>query len=218
MFDTLQLYRKLSSEVSPQAAEILAESLGAMYGELKETVTKSDFAELKSVVSDLAQAQQRTEKRVEELAEAQRKTEETVRSLVEGQKQIRSDLGALQQNFSYAFENEAYRMLPSLLEARFGFHTRNRLLREYLGDLEINFLAHGEVDGRETLLVGESKQRIRPSDVTACREQLATHLEAVRNVHGDLPIIQIIVTHTAHPRAIQALKSHNIHVIQSHEW
>jgi len=206
MFDTLQLYRKLSSEVSPQAAEILAESLGAMYGELKETVTKSDFAELKAVVSDLAQAQQRTDEKLDRLtenvrglAEAQRKTEETVRSLVEGQQQIRSDLDTLQQNFSYAFENEAYRMLPSILEARFGFHTRNRLLREYIGDLEINFLAHGEVDGRETLLVGESKQRIRPSDVTACREQLATHLEAVRNVHGDLPIIQIIVTHTAPP-------------------
>jgi uncharacterized phage infection (PIP) family protein YhgE len=53
-----------------------------MYAELCETVTRSDFNELKEVVSELAQAQKRTEQRVEELAEAQKRTEARLDSLI----------------------------------------------------------------------------------------------------------------------------------------
>jgi len=101
---------------------------------IRETqVTREDFSELKSIVAELAQAQRelveaqkrtdqkveelaeaqkRTEQRVEELAEAQRRTEEEVRTLAVGLKRTREDLGGLSRSFSYAFENEAYRMLP----------------------------------------------------------------------------------------------------------
>ncbi len=274
MFDTHQLYRQLSKQLDPVVAETLATALGAVYSELKETVTKSDFRELiaaqnqtdetvkqlveaqkrtETRVEDLAEAQKRTETRVGELveaqkrtetrigelaeaqrrtvqtlktlAEAQRQTEETVRKLVdgqarleEGQREIRRDLGALQQTFSYAFENEAYRMLPGLLASRFDFQTHDRLLREYIGDVEINFLAKGEVQGRPTLLVGESKHRVRPQDIDACIGQIDSHVEAVRSAYGDLPVLRIIVTHAAHPRAIEVLAARDVHVIQSHEW
>jgi hypothetical protein len=73
---------------------------------IRETqVTREDFSELKGIVAELAQAQR-------ELVEAQRRTEEEVRTLAVGLKRTREDLGGLSRSFSYAFENEAYRMLP----------------------------------------------------------------------------------------------------------
>jgi len=61
--------------------------------EIAETVKRSDFEELKSVVKELAEAQKKTEQRVEkledvvkELAEAQKKTEQRVEELAEAQK------------------------------------------------------------------------------------------------------------------------------------
>lgn len=49
--------------------------------DIAETVKRSDFEELKSVVRELAEAQKRTEQRVEELAEAQKKTEQKLDTL-----------------------------------------------------------------------------------------------------------------------------------------
>ena len=48
--------------------------------ELAETVKRSDFEELKAVVKELAEAQKRTEQRVEELTEVQKRTEESLES------------------------------------------------------------------------------------------------------------------------------------------
>ncbi len=49
-------------------------------------VSKADFDDLKGIVRELAEAQRRTEIRVEELAEAQRRTEERVEELAEAQR------------------------------------------------------------------------------------------------------------------------------------
>jgi hypothetical protein len=58
------------------------------WGAVKESlgVKKEDFTELKNVVFELAEAQKRTEFRVEELAEAQKRTEIKVEELAEAQK------------------------------------------------------------------------------------------------------------------------------------
>ena len=42
----------------------------------------ADFAQLRQIVQELAEAQRRTEQRVEELAEAQRRTEQRVEMLI----------------------------------------------------------------------------------------------------------------------------------------
>jgi DNA repair ATPase RecN len=78
-------------------------------------------------VEELAQAQKRTEIKVEELAQAQKRTEIKVEQLAEAQlkteltiREMRSEIGSIQRNFSYSFENDAYRLLPPLIEKRFG--------------------------------------------------------------------------------------------------
>ena len=52
------------------------------------TVGRSDFDELKDVVRQLAEAQNRTEHRIEELTEAQNRTEHRVEELVEAQREL----------------------------------------------------------------------------------------------------------------------------------
>lgn len=260
MFNTHDIYQKLRPEMGDAAADTLVSTLGAMYDELRDTVTKSDFRQLDARLQEiavigartdkrldsltekveaLAVAQARTEKRVEELAEAQARTEKRldsltgkVEALAEAQArterslaqltdshvQLRSEVGSMQRSMSYALENEAFRLLPAHLRAAHGFTVHDRLLRRYIGDHEINLLAIGERDGRSTLLVGECKQTIRPSDVGECRRQLAKHSELAREAYGVDDVFLVLIAHSAHPRAIEALGSDGIHVIQSHEW
>jgi len=75
MINTLKIYNELSKTMDSAAAKKIAEIVGMVYEELQNAITKVEFNELKDVVKDLAEAQKRTEARVEELAEAQKRTE-----------------------------------------------------------------------------------------------------------------------------------------------
>ena len=102
MLNTLKIYEELKETLEPTAAKKITEILGTIYEELRNTVTKEDFKELKAVVQELAEAQKRTEQRVEELAEAQKKTEQRldsltlkVEELAEAQKKTEQRLNSL---------------------------------------------------------------------------------------------------------------------------
>jgi predicted nucleic acid-binding Zn-ribbon protein len=86
VINTLRIYEELSQALDPKAAHKLASVLGAIYEDLQQTVTKAEFNDLRQVVRDLAEAQKRTETRVEELAEAQKRTETRLGELAEAQK------------------------------------------------------------------------------------------------------------------------------------
>ncbi|MFQ5856818.1 MAG: hypothetical protein ACE5LU_14490 [Anaerolineae bacterium] len=68
----------LAREFTPSQAALLSEVITSAYADLVKT---GDFNELKEIVRDLAEAQQRTEQRLEQLAEAQQRTEQTVERL-----------------------------------------------------------------------------------------------------------------------------------------
>ncbi len=84
--NTFKLYEQLKSAFPQESAEALTHVLSEIVEEVQNTVTKQDYIELKTVVSDLAEAQKRTEQHVEELAEAQKRTEQHVEELAEAQK------------------------------------------------------------------------------------------------------------------------------------
>ncbi len=86
MINTLRIYNELKEAIDPVAAEKIADVIGLIYDELRYAVTKTEFNELKDVVAELAEAQKRTEQRVEQLAEAQKRTEQRVEQLAEAQK------------------------------------------------------------------------------------------------------------------------------------
>jgi hypothetical protein len=82
-------------------------------------VKKADFDELKSIVRDLANAQKRTELRVEELAEAQKRTED---ELVLFRRTFTAQIGGLGARWGLQSE-EAFRQGMRAILQEAGFTT-----------------------------------------------------------------------------------------------
>ncbi len=101
---SVALIKKLT-QVDPPLREVLLailEEMEKQRQQWEESVTKTEFNELKEIVRDLgqtvkelAEAQRRTEARLEELAEAQKKTEARVNELAEAQRRTEERLNEL---------------------------------------------------------------------------------------------------------------------------
>ena len=85
MMNRTRIREKLGHVFVNQQAEVLSEVIYDSYNAL---VRADDFNELKGIVKDLAEAQQRTEQRVEDLAESQQRTEQRVEDLAEAQQHL----------------------------------------------------------------------------------------------------------------------------------
>ncbi|MCX7966815.1 MAG: hypothetical protein N2596_09345, partial [Syntrophorhabdaceae bacterium] len=154
---------KITPEIKKQIIKIIDERIKQAH------VTKEDFSELKAIVKDLgiktaelAEAQKRTEERVEELAQAQKRTEERVEELAQAQKRTekrveelaqaqkrteealtiltrehgitRKMLGGLSLTVGYRLEDEAFKALPQLLLENHGITVKGRLKRAFIKD------------------------------------------------------------------------------------
>ncbi|MBF8277589.1 MAG: hypothetical protein HW390_2662 [Candidatus Brocadiaceae bacterium] len=203
-------------------------------------VTKEDFSELKSIVIELAEAQKRTEVKVGELAEAQKetqkevgrldrtmqelavaqkRTEEEMRNLAIGLNRTREDLGGLSRSFSYAFENEAYRMLHKILKERYAIEVKDKVIRAEVGGKEINFFGKAEMEGREIYIVGEAKVRLddakKRGDIF---KEIEDKVRAVKEEYGDIEVASLLVTHFATKGFLKKAEEKGIMVVQSFEW
>ncbi len=124
---------RLLEKVDPTLREVLLailEEIEKQRKQWEETVTKTEFNELKQIVSELAEAQKRTEQRVNELVEAQKKTEQRVNELAEAQKRTEhrvTRLEAVVQELA-----EAQKRTEEELKKLVGEH---RKTREQLGGL-----------------------------------------------------------------------------------
>ncbi len=127
------LIRKIT-EVEPPLREILIlilEEMERQRAQWEESVTKTEFNELKEIVRDLgqtvkelAEAQRRTEERVdklsqrmEELVEAQKRTEACVEELAEAQKRTEQRLEAFEKQTEENF-NRVWKAINELAEAQ----------------------------------------------------------------------------------------------------
>ena len=170
-------------------------------------------------MEQLAEAQKKTEQKMEQLAEAQRKTEEEVRKLAIGLQMTREELGGVGRTLGYAFENEAYRMLPRFLKATYGIEIKERLIRTDIGGKEINFFGRAERDGKEVFIVGEAKTRLDDKKkVEEALEDLAKKIEAVKKEYGEVEIVSLLVTHFATRAILNLIREKGVMVIQSYEW
>ncbi len=104
MIDTLKIFEDLKEDIAPSAAKKIAETIGRVFAELRDTVIKEEFAELRKIVAELAQAQKRSEERLDrlervvaELAEAQKRTEQRLEELAQAQKKTEQRLEELAQ-------------------------------------------------------------------------------------------------------------------------
>ncbi|NBX28905.1 hypothetical protein EBR04_00375 [bacterium] len=104
--NTFRMYEDFREAFGEPAAKVLAQTLGGMFEELRNTVTKDDFrglsgeidrhvSRLDNALVRLADAQGRTEQRVEELAQAQNRTEQRVEELGQAQKDTQKQIEQL---------------------------------------------------------------------------------------------------------------------------
>jgi hypothetical protein len=198
-------------------------------------VTREDFTELKDIVRDLAEAQKRTEIRVEELAREQKElakamkgTQEeiktlaiTVDKLARGLDYTRRDLGGVTSTLGFMLENEAYRVLPGILKNRYGIEVKERFLRKGVrsfgiedeGDINIFGRGIDKKDGKDVVIIGEAKSQLGRDDIDELLD-MVMKLKGV--IRGE--IFLIAVTHYGRESVIKYAKEKGVEVIQSFEW
>lgn len=188
--------------------------------------TQKEVGRLDKTMQELAEAQKETQKEVgrlgrtmQELAEAQKRTEEEMRNLAIGLNRTREDLGGLSRSFSYAFENEAYRMLHRLLKERYAIEVKDKVIRAEVGGKEINFFGKAEMEGREIYIVGEAKVRLddakKRGDIF---KEIEEKVRAVKEEYGDVEVASLLVTHFATKGFLKKAEEKGIMVVQSFEW
>jgi len=109
-------------------ASVLSEVITEAYNDI---VKVSDFRELKEIVRELAESQKKTEEAIRELTA---ETQKAIKELATGLQNNRSDLGGLSKSFSYALENEAFRLLPEYLKKKHGIEITEKFIRTDMGN------------------------------------------------------------------------------------
>jgi hypothetical protein len=181
MFNVPDITRKLRPAFNEKQARLLAEVVVDAYTDLVKT---SDFNELKAIVKDLAeeqkalaQAQRRTEQRMEELAVA-------LRQLTDEHTETRRQLGGLATTVGYRLEDEAFKALPALLQRDFGIEVQGRLRRRFVTDnrgqpMEVNIIGDALRDQQPLVIVGESKSQLSKNKVNEFVQKKLKRLEGV---------------------------------------
>jgi myosin heavy subunit len=136
--NTYRIYEDFKATLGDAAAQSLAKTLGTMFDELKDTVTKEDFrilresmdanvSRLDTAITRLTEAQARTEAKVGELAEgqtrlfeAQARTEAKVAELAEGQSRLFEAQARTEQQIKTLAEAQARteQQIKTLAEAQ----------------------------------------------------------------------------------------------------
>ena len=185
-------------------------------------------------VEELAEAQKRTEIKVEELAgevkglavevkglaKAQKETQIEIQSLTKGLKETRGEVGGLSRSFSYAFENEAYRMLPKILKETYGIEMEEKLIRAEIAGKEINIFGKAKMNGKNIIVIGEAKLRLddrRKKEDQDVFDELEEKVHAVQKNYKEEPI-KVLITHYATKGFMKKAKDKDVLVIQSFEW
>ena len=160
MINTLKIFNDLKQTMDPTAAEKIVDVIGSVYEELKNSVTKTEFNELKEIVRELAERVNDLTKRVDTLAISmdeltQRvgaltkrmgeltanvsRLEHTAEDLVGEMKRVKvtmqdmkQEIGGLSHTVGYRLEDEAMKSLPSLLKRDFSIDTEGTLVRDYI--------------------------------------------------------------------------------------
>ena len=176
--------------------------------------TEENFQKVWKTIGELAEAQKRTEIRLNELAEAQKRTEVEIRKLGIGLRRTREQIGGLARSVAYALENEAFRKLPAFLKERYQIEVIDNIIRAEIEGEEINILGQVKKDGQEMMLVGEAVLKL---DDRRKLKLLSDKVQLVKETYGK-GVIPIIITHFAKKNILERAKNAGIIIVQSFEW
>jgi lipid II:glycine glycyltransferase (peptidoglycan interpeptide bridge formation enzyme) len=206
--------------------------MGKLYREVSNTVTKDEFNELRLAVLELAEAQKKTEQRVEELAQAQKRTEQRVEELAQAQKETERELkelakglketrqmvGNLSDTVGYTLEDRAIKSLPDYLKQNHGIEVKGRLVRKFIkynGKYdELNIFGEGKRKGKKVYILGEAKSRLSKKNVDK-------FLKLIKRLEKHKIITQnsfvFMVTYSATPESEEYARDRGIEIIWSYE-
>ncbi|RLA94038.1 MAG: chordopoxvirus fusion protein [Deltaproteobacteria bacterium] len=209
-------------------------------------VTREDFDELKSVVrelvysqkelaqaqkkseerldrvekaiEELTQAQKRTEERLEELAQAQKRTEVEVRKLAIGLRETRQMVAGLSDTVGFRLEDESYKSLPRLLKRDLNLEVEGRLIRKYVeyadGKVdEVNIYGKGKRNGKTVYILGECKSKLGKRDI----DNFLKRVKRLEPVIGVEEKALIAVTYNVMPQVERYAVERGIKVYWSYE-
>ena len=211
MLNSFEIYEDLSGSFDEKTARVLTKTLTRLYDEIRQTVGRDDFNQLKDVVQRLAEAQK-------ELAEAQKRTEETLGRQVEATGLLRKEVGGLSHVVGYGIEDRLMPCLKDFARVQYEFRAASvkRCFVRY-GDGshdEVNLLIEGEKDGSRTFLVGECKAHPRPLHL----KRFAALLTRLRE-HFQTTVKGFLVGYILTPEFSEARKLHfpDIDAFQTYE-
>ncbi len=228
MTRTVKIHQKLASVFDPKQAEVLSEVVTEAFQDLVKT---SDFSELKAIVGELAQAQQRTEQRVEELAvaqqslaQAQQRTEQRVEelatnlnTLTKAVAQLARQVGGLSDTVGGDVEDIAQFMVTQVLQNELGWriHTLERRWHTWGAKVE-------EIDlfGRATdptrpeaqiCIIGEAKVNLTYKEA----QKFSYQVQRAQD-HLSEEVFPLCFCYRARPDVQAFLKVNHIHLVFSY--
>ena len=104
-------------------------------------------------------------------------------------------LDEIEMTWDYELQNEAYRALPALLKADHGIEVEDRLIRTYLTTdrgypVEVNIFGRGRRNGREVVVIGESKSQLSARNIDHFIQGRLVRLEPLFE-----DVFPVLVTH-----------------------
>ncbi|MFM7518992.1 MAG: hypothetical protein ACKO9B_00825 [Planctomycetota bacterium] len=133
-----------------------------------ELIHRAEFNELTAVVKELAEAQQRTEARVEELAEAQKELAEAQKQTTWAVKDLAKQVGGLAGALGGSLEDFACDLVPELLEHHQGMVIASAGPEELVvaGEpKEFDVVIRGTLAARPVIVLCEVKAAVSASEV-----------------------------------------------------
>ena len=173
--------------------------------------------ELRIEVGGLSKGLKENRQELGGLSKGLKENRQELGGLSKGLKENRQELGGLSRSFGYAFENEAYRMLPKVLSDIYGIQLKEKLIRAEIGGKEINILGKATMNGKDVVVVGEAKTRLdegrKKPDVF---EELEEKVLAAKEEYKK-EVVRVLVTHYATKGFMKKAKDKGIIVVQSFE-
>jgi hypothetical protein len=190
-------------------------------GELAEVQARTEqrMEELVAAQKEGATRMTRLEGVVEELAEAQTRTERALQKLAQEHVETRRQLGGISMTVGYTLKNEAFKALPALLQRDFGVIVRGRPRRKYVTDnkgksIEVNIIGEATKEGKEVVIVGESKSQLSKNDVD---HFVRRKLNRLAGVYREL--FPVLITHmTTAPDVGEYVKEKGIALYYSYDF
>ena len=218
MIDTYEIYEELVPNLGDAPARSIARVVGKVYRDLSQAVTRDDFNKLVVVVGELAEAQKKTEERldllsqrVEELAEAQKRTEQRVEELAQAQKKTEERLDRLSQRVEELAEAQkrTEQRLEELAEAQKKTEERLDSLSQRVEELAE---AQKRTEQRvEELAEAQKRTEQRLEELAEAQKRTEQRLdiltEKVEFLHGRIEDLSDSVGYSIENRAYQALPS-----------